>query len=276
MKKKKRGGCFVTLILWFIIFLPAVRMILSEAPVEKPLFRDYVENEEVLLSVLNQDNALYPDDFFALQSQWEDQKGFWQADWHVYEPYLINSVEILEQFEVTANKVRVETKGKKGQKYTISPQLYWAEVYSEVGVREENQVENIVQAFLWYREKNELSDWELLELVIDFVQQIPYEIPENRYGIYTPTEILYRNTGDCDSKSIFAAIILKQLGYDVAIFYSKEYLHAMLGVNTQSTGYYKELDGKPYYFTEMTAPGWQIGDLPADCPDPEKWFLSKI
>ncbi|MDA3940232.1 MAG: DNA/RNA non-specific endonuclease, partial [Spirochaetia bacterium] len=135
---------------------------------------------------------------------------------------------------------------------------------------------NLAYAFSWFQNKNELSDSTTLNIIIDFIQQIPYEIPENDYGIFTPTEVLYKNAGDCDSKSVLAAILLQDMGYDTVLYYSKEYKHVMLGINVPSTGEYKELNGKSYYITEMTSPGWQIGDISPDCADLRYWNIISL
>lgn len=274
---KKKSGFFV--IFWFLILLPGLRIFLSDLFVREPDFRQYSETAEELGFVIEREQASFPDDFLATPSRWEGAAGQWRADWHVYEPYLSQSMEELDNL-VISSPLTAPGKGGGGKKKKgggqISSQDFWAQVYSFMGEKNSARVENISRAFLWYQEKNDLTDRELLNLVIQFVQQIPYELPENLYGLYTPTEILKLNAGDCDSKSVFAAILLRDLGYDVAIFYSSEYRHAMLGVNAAATGVYKEMNGRTYYFTEMTAPGWQIGDLPPDCSDPDFWYISQL
>lgn len=251
-------------ILWVIFFLPGLLAMISEYSSPSARYREYSEGEEELRFLIDRENAEYPDQFIALESRWASREEQWKADWHIFEPYLEISLKELEELSIPSTKKK------------MTPQYFWSQVYSKVAESNSDRVDNIGRAFLWFKERNDLSDRELLELVIRFIQEIPYEIPENDYGLYTPSEILYRNRGDCDSKSVFAAVLLDKLGYDTAIFYSSEYRHAMLGINVPSNGLYKEMDGKPYYFTEMTAKGWQIGDLPADCSDPDMWFISSL
>lgn len=275
MSKRKKGHFKIILavtIVWFFIMLPAFRIVLKDSLTGGNEFTEFLETEGDIEFLINREKAQYPDQFYLIESQWKTEETIWRAGWHLYKPYIIDSIEEMDNMVIT-----FDMKGsKKGKSQNIAPERYWARIYEEMAAPNFVRVENLALAFQWFREQNELSDYQLLSLIIDYIQQIPYELPENTYGLYTPPEIAYINRGDCDSKSVFASILLGRLGYDTAIFYSSEYRHAMLGINFPSSGYYKEMNGKNYYFTEMTAPGWEIGELPADCPDISFWFISSI
>jgi len=275
MARKKKNNIKVILLVfitWFFILLPAFRTVFDNKKNRGNEFTSFNETEVDLKFIIEKEKALYPDQFQQVESVWNTSDEQWFVNWHVFTPYVTESVYELENLVIT-----VDNPGAKKKKNSaILPEIYWARVYESLAVPNYDRIENFARAFFWFKENNNLSDRELLELIIDYIQQIPYELPENTYGLYTPPEIVSLNAGDCDSKSIFAALLLNRLGYDSAIFYSSEYLHAMLGINVSSMGYYKEMNGKNYYFTEMTAEGWQIGELPADCPDTDFWFISSI
>lgn len=259
--------------IWFFIFLPSVKLFFTDKFSQRNKYTLFEETENELAKIIHEEKADFPSEFIPLKSNWQSYKTEWTSNWHIYKPYLENSISELKNLDAGA---LYYPNGKKSKKREISPEDFWAQVYNIIITNNEDRISNIAFAFIWFQEKNKLSDSEILNIIIDFVQQIPYEIPENNYGLYTPIEILYKNAGDCDSKSVFAALILRELGFDTVLFYSKEYKHVMLGINVPSTGKYKELNGKHYYFTEMTSRGWQIGDISPDCADLKYWNIVSL
>lgn len=269
---KKRHPILTIFILlfWFLIFLPSIKLFLGDYLSPSYEFNMFEETKNELTKLIQEENAVFPDEFIPLTSTWESYDTNWTSNWHIYKPWLDISISELENLD---SRTITSTGGKKSAKNKTSHSDFWAVVYNIIVSNNKERLANLAYAFNWFQEKNELSDRETLEIIIDFIQQIPYEIPVNYYGLYSPAEVLYRNAGDCDSKTLFAVLILKQMGYDTALFYSNKYAHVMLGLNVPSTGEYIELDGRPYYFTEMTAPGWQIGDISPDCADLKYWYI---
>jgi hypothetical protein len=269
----------LTVIVWFFVILPGVKSFLFGQKSSSIDFNSFKETGEELTELIQSEKAQFPDDFYKLQSSWESYDTKWTSTWHMYKPYLHNSISELENLDSRTISSPAPGSSKTGNKKTsknLSNAEFWGFVYDIILTNNKDRLSNLSSAFIWFQVKNELSDREILEIIIDFIQGIPYEIPGNYYGIYTPSEVLYRDAGDCDSKSLLAALILKEMGYEAAIFYSDEYAHAMLGLNVPSAGEYKEHNGTPYYFTEMTATGWQIGELSPDCADLKYWYLVSI
>lgn len=280
MSKHKNNPFILILIAisWFII-LPAIKTFFADIITPQIEYTLFEETENELGELIIEEDAVFPDEFIPLTSNWQSSSTEWTSNWHIYEPYLKRSILELENLDSDTIGITTPSSKKSGKKATkrqISIQDFWAGVYNIILLDNKERLNNLASSFLWFQEKNELSDREILQVIIDFIQQIPYEIPDNYYGLYSPTDVLYRNAGDCDSKSVLAALILKKLGYDTAIFYSDEYRHAMLGINVPSIGEYKELNGKSYYFTEMTASGWQIGEISPDCADLKYWHIISI
>ena len=273
--RKKRHPILTILMLlsWFLIFLPSIKLFLGDYFSPSYEFNLFEETENELEELIRNEKAVFPDEFIPLISNWQSYDTDWTSNWHIYRTYLDISISELENLD---SRSIASPSGKKSTKSKISHADFWAVVYKIIISNNEDRLSNLAYAFSWFQEKNELSDRETLEIIIDFIQQIPYEIPDNYYGLYSPTEVLYLNAGDCDSKTLFAVLILKQLGYDTALFYSNKYAHVMLGLNVPSTGEYIELNGRPYYFTEMTAPGWQIGEISPDCDDLKYWYIVSI
>ena len=95
-----------------------------------------------------------------------------------------------------------------------------------------------------------------------------------KHDILSPLEFFYLKTGDCDSRTVLIYTILKSFGYDVAILNSDRYSHSMIGINLPSSGKYKIINGKKYFFWETTGVGWEMGMLPPDNWDISKWSLA--
>jgi len=278
-KKKHPLFTVLTVAVWFLVILPGVKSFFFDQKSSAIDFNSFNETEEELTELIQLEKAQFPEDFIKLKSQWESYSTTWTSTWHMYKPYLHNSISELKNLDSKTISLPAPGNSKTGKKKSsknLSNAEFWGIVYNIILANNKDRLSNLSSAFTWFQNKNNLSDREILEIIIDFIQEIPYEIPDNYYGIYTPSDVLFRNAGDCDSKSLLAALILKQLGYETAIFYSDEYAHAMLGLNVPSTGEYKEHNGKSYYFTEMTATGWQIGELSPDCSDLKYWNIISI
>jgi hypothetical protein len=117
------------------------------------------------------------------------------------------------------------------------------------------------------RQKNGgyLSDDEYLELIVAFVQQIPFEenpSPKRKY----PIEVIYEKKGDSDEKSMLLANLLSREGYAVSlmVFEDLQYetvgIHVVKDVPDSSLKVYS--DGKrDYIFIDATQSAF-IGAVP--------------
>lgn len=117
-------------------------------------------------------------------------------------------------------------------------------------------------------EKNKLTDNQLVELTVAFVQNIPYDsekakkiLSENRETglINYPYETLYENKGVCSDKSFLTVLLLKELGYGTALFVYDNEKHMSVGVQcpVEYSSY-----GSGYCYTETTSVGNRIGMIP--------------
>lgn len=83
------------------------------------------------------------------------------------------------------------------------------------------------------------------------------------WGVFSPVEFATRKTGDCDTRSLFAFTILKELGYDVAVMGSDEESHSVLGVKVPGIpgdgvrG--SDVVGRQYFLWELTSYGHKLG-----------------
>jgi hypothetical protein len=85
-------------------------------------------------------------------------------------------------------------------------------------------------------------------------------------AVYSPFEFAFQQTGDCDTKALFAYTILKEMGYkDVAVLIGNADGggHSMLGVKVPNPPYNKLFithhDGSKYYAWEVTQGDNKLG-----------------
>ena len=80
-----------------------------------------------------------------------------------------------------------------------------------------------------YRNGGYLSDDEYLELIVAFVQQIPYvenPSPKRKY----PIEVIYDKAGDSDEKSLLLVNLLAREGYDTALIVFEDLGYETTGI----------------------------------------------
>lgn len=180
---------------------------------------------------------------------------------------------------------------------------FWTRLYANV-VRHESKKNKYIKKMyseLLPENNKSLSRRERLDAIITSVQEIPYYLvhegscsqsarqssfsreyhlkgepclASKKYGLALPSEFSANFKGDCDTRSLFLYMFLKQIGYDVAILVSEAYGHAILGVNIPGSGKYVKYRGKRYLTLETTSKGWKIGQLPPNCNDTRKWRVA--
>lgn len=116
------------------------------------------------------------------------------------------------------------------------------------------------------------SNKNLAQFVVAFCQELPYQkdqpnplslVKIEDYPKY-PVETLLDKGGDCEDKAILAAVLLKELDYDVALILYPD--HLAVGIELPETeiphSHYFPYNGKRYFYTETTSKGWPIGIMP--------------
>jgi hypothetical protein len=116
-------------------------------------------------------------------------------------------------------------------------------------------------------EEEHFNDEQKIEFLQSFVGgAIPY-IENASYQL--PAQTLVEG-GNCGTKSVLLAAILKHLGYKVALLEYRDQDHMAIGVSASLTEFpdYTPVsfnkDGLSYYFLETTEPNWKLGQLSSD------------
>ena len=131
-------------------------------------------------------------------------------------------------------------------------------------------------------QKHNLTPLEKMQFTLDFIQEPNIQFTFNRdcksinyYDDYIryPDETLYEKKGDCNSKSLLAAMLFHVMGYNVLYMASRKYQHAAIGIEVSLVnlmeGWYGSMDsiekitvienGKRYIYCETTGDRFVIG-----------------
>ena len=129
-------------------------------------------------------------------------------------------------------------------------------------------VEVIVENLKSLQKQAGYSDAQIVAEAVNFVQSnitYQYDIDgtgQSEYPKY-PLETLFEKAGDCEDSAMLLASIIEEMGYGTALLHypGKHLAVGILGDSTM-TGSYYNFNGKNYFYTEPTATGWAIGQIP--------------
>lgn len=160
------------------------------------------------------------------------------------------------------------------QSYATSPKDFvyrgalpddWRERYYKtflIPKANDNSISLLINKFRLLAINNNLSDDELVELVVSFVQAIPYDNTRTDSLLKPnyPYETLYRKLGVCSDKVFLGVMLLRELGYGAAIMDYPDRDHSALGVQCPSQ---YAVHNSSYCFAETTN-FFPLGFVPQD------------
>lgn len=167
---------------------------------------------------------------------------------------------------------------------------------------DKNKLNGLYKLFDSINITNKLDEIQFAEVVVSFVQDIPYtlildsgcnanlyndEFTRNylsspnarcegnqKFGINTPIEFLSNLNGDCDTRTLLLYTIFSYYGYDVALLSSEQYGHSILGINLPINGTSYNYFGQRYVLWETTAPNIRPGILSSEFSNLNNWRIS--
>ncbi len=110
--------------------------------------------------------------------------------------------------------------------------------------------------------ENKLSDWQLAECVISFIQTMKYKNDGTYEYPRYPIETLVEKGGDCEDTAILLEAILKELGFDCVLVSPNKHMGVGIALKYEISGTAFQHRNKFYYYIETTSAGWGIGDYP--------------
>lgn len=149
------------------------------------------------------------------------------------------------------------------QSYRQSPKVFtykgdlpkdWTERYNSMFLTlkpDDYTFEIIATGLLSLARKERLSSDETVGLTVAFAQSIPYDFTKDLKKDHTqyPYETLYTQKGVCADKTFLAYLLVKRLGYGVAILQYLDRNHQALGIKCSPED---AVDGSGYCFAETT------------------------
>ena len=178
---------------------------------------------------------------------------------------------------------------------------FWGEIYDDMSNSDSPKLDSLVQYFQNERQSKGLNELEAAEMVIAFIQEIPYVLvhdgtcseasadggfmaeyhaegreclPEIVAGVQSPYEFLHNMQGDCDTRSLLGYTILSKMNIPCSIWVSQVYGHSIMGVAlpAQSKNY-KNVNGMRHFGVELTARGYRVGMMASDQIDMDNWTV---
>lgn len=108
------------------------------------------------------------------------------------------------------------------------------QIYVEAEAIEGPKLASLTDRFGALLRSGQLPPRWVFSAIVNLVQSIPYEfVPEewSSLGILAPVAVLGRYQGDCDSKSLLGAVLLRRLGFRTAIAINDRLSHAVMAVD---------------------------------------------
>lgn len=190
---------------------------------------------------------------------------------------------------------------KKNLNANLSNTNSYDKVLFSLKENDKTKLDGVYKLFDSIQSKNKLSKIKFAEMIVSFVQDIPYVLilEDNcdanlynddftrkylltpnakcngyqKFGINTPVEFLANLNGDCDTRTLLLYTILTYYNYDVALLSSEYYGHSILGINLP-------LKGKKYYYNNQEYALWETtliakpGIIPNQISNTNNWRIS--
>ena len=144
-------------------------------------------------------------------------------------------------------------------------------VYGKLVKRTRPDIVAIAKRFLAWANDKKLTSFQTAELMLAFVQAIPYALPDDPFGLKPPPAVLAERSGDCDSKALVLYLMLEAAGIEAVIIGSNAHAHTMVGIALPAPGKSFTYRSRKYAFAEVTAIGSPIGHINPPLESPNDW-----
>lgn len=180
---------------------------------------------------------------------------------------------------------------------------FYTQFYAGLFKIDKSKIRTIAKIFSDSATKKNLDAAQTAEMVVTFIQEIPYYLvhegscikaiqsgnsfmleyhqknkpclPNIVAGVQSPYEFLHNLKGDCDTRSLLAFSILKELNIACSVWISDTYGHSIVGVGVPvGYGIHKEINGLTHYGVELTAKGFRLGMVAPEHNNAYNWDIS--
>lgn len=205
------------------------------------------------------------------------------------------------EFWVRRNAL-INAKIYKNSLTIIESQRHYDETIYRLKENDRENLAGIHQLFDSLRIIKNLSSKNFAEMIVSFIQQIPYSVvlpsacdpslyaddfirnylssPEarcvgyERFGINSPVEFMATLHGDCDTRTLLLYTLLSNYGYDIVLLSSEYYNHSLIGINLPYEGVSFRYNTQRYVLWETTSPNTPPGMLPNEISNINYWRIS--
>ena len=123
-------------------------------------------------------------------------------------------------------------------------------------------IQQFTTALQQIAESHNFSEWQTVEFVAAFVQNLVY-IDDGKYEYPRyPEETLVDMGGDCEDTAILLEAILRSMGYESVLLSPKGHMGVGIALDKPVSGVSFNYRGERYYYIETTNTGWGIGQYP--------------
>lgn len=240
---------------YFLIVLAVAVLFLnySDSPVDNIETREgeetFVENEIKLPEPVGEK---------AISFEWKYKGKKYLLEQTLYASYYKYYSELPTYYAVDSNDDTAEWYEKHNQMFIES-------------VPEDLTVKELAHSLKKLAEERKFDENKTLEFVASFVQTIPYDqdkLDNRKRGLNGfkekttyPYEVLYNNKGVCQDKSYLMYVLLKELGYGVAIFLFSDPQDNHMAVGVKCPMEYSNYNSG-FCFLETTSFHNKIGTIP--------------
>jgi hypothetical protein len=177
-----------------------------------------------------------------------------------------NPEEAAQELDIAGREYRILTL------YAESDTLWvdaWARFYRMVYRESAARLDALTEAFA--RSLPADDPTECARRVLAWVQGFSDSPDDSGIDFVPPLTAAFERRGDCDARALVMAIILERLGIDCVLMISREYSHAMLGVDVPGGGQRFPFQGREYLVAETTGKVG-IGLIDSAHSDFSKWL----
>ncbi len=194
----------------------------------------------------------------------------------------INSKKVAVSFdinEVDAARVLIEREARILVQYTDSNLVNsaWTRYYKLIyrdNYSRLKRISRIVDSEI-SDDFESLSPLDKSSLLLKWIQGFEYIRTGTLSDLMGPVDTVFKEAGDCDSRSLLYAMLLEYNGIDSILMVSSEYSHSLTGVAVDGKGAHFNFNGINYLIAETTA-NVSIGLIDSTMADPSKWMGIKF
>jgi hypothetical protein len=138
-----------------------------------------------------------------------------------------------------------------------------------------SRMEPVAQALFDDLASADIARNEMPAAILAWLQSARYERTRSISDLMSPGACLVEFAGDCDSLGLTYAIILSQMGFDAILMVSREFSHALVGVDIPGEGARFPFQNREWLVAELTEEV-AIGMIAADMSEIAGWIGVKL